>query len=388
MAGQKTTRLFRDARPLRELDARTRGGIEIASPWPGARGDGRRSGRSRVPGPTKGKVTGDTTIPEIDYTGEPAIDADGRLLIADRRTRALVAIDARADWNVLTSERLVAGRLPFLPKKREHACGISPVLLDGGHAVTLDGASVVLHRGADATLVEARGAPWVGGVGQLVHRTNDGLRAIALEPPHATYWEIKLARAPSQLAFAPQAHLLVLTAGAPDTLLHRFDLANGQPAAKITLPESTAPDLVVAEDGVVFVGVGAWVTAVDAEGGVRWRESGGGAPLALAAPDASVLLVGARDGARWRLRGHEVATGRLLWSHEDARFAGLPKIDGRGLAYLRQGDDLVAIDPKTGVAFPQRVALGESDWEFAFAGPGRIFVVRRSSSGTGFLVVE
>ncbi|HZV01463.1 MAG TPA: PQQ-binding-like beta-propeller repeat protein, partial [Planctomycetota bacterium] len=165
-------------------------------------------------------------------------------------------------------------------------------------------------------------------------------------------------------------------------------LANGQPVAKITLPESTAPDLVVAEDGVVFVGVGAWVTAVDAEGGVRWRESGGGAPLALAAPDASVLLVGARDGARWRLRGHEVATGRLLWSHEDARFAGLPKIDGRGLAYLRQGDDLVAIDPKTGVAFPQRVALGESDWEFAFAGPGRIFVVRRSSSGTGFLVVE
>jgi outer membrane protein assembly factor BamB len=87
-------------------------------------------------------------------------------------------------------------------------------------------------------------------------------------------------------------------------------------------------------------------------------------------------------------RGLEASSGRALWAQEEARFVGLPKVDARGIIYVRREDELVALDPRTGAVFSRRIPLGSSDWEFVFAGPGRVFVTRRAPTGTSLVVIE
>jgi hypothetical protein len=386
---RRTQKLLRDPRPLRDLDAATRGGVDPRSPWPGGRGDGRRSGRSIAQGITKAKVASHFTVPDVDVAGDIAVDEVGRLLVGEKRTRRLVYLTENGDERPLRSERELPGLIPWL-RKKAHAAGNSPLLLAEKMILSQDATNVYVHQGETVSVFETKSLPWVAGLRHLACLNDQvGVQAVALEPPHQKWWETKIGRKPSSMAIAHQAQLVVLTkSGLGDkAALHRFELANGHSLNTVVLDDADGTDVVIGIRGTAYVGLGRSLAAIDAEGTTLWRKKLEVTPVALAGEDGDVLIV-ATDPMKPSARAYDAPTGNELWVVDDTRLTGLPKIDARGLIYWRRADALVALDPKTG-AVAHEVAIGAGSWEFAFAGKNKILVARHAETGgTDLIVVE
>jgi hypothetical protein len=119
---------------------------------------------------------------------------------------------------------------------------------------------------------------------------------------------------------------------------------------------------------------------------------------------SSPALTPARIMARWSAAVPEltaalcpvvspmIATARVVRAlrglHEVVRIMRMKgKVDERGVLHWRREQELVALDPETGKAMVTAL-VGARYWDFAFAGGGRIVVLRHDMGAPELVVVE
>jgi hypothetical protein len=132
------------------------------------------------------------------------------------------------------------------------------------------------------------------------------------------------------------------------------------------------------EDGAHYLGLGGSVLAVSPDARTLWRFEQRGEPAALAGSDSQVLIV--VDPRSRAPIAFDRLTGEKLWQSRDQCLNGLPKVDARGVIYWRREEELVWLDPLTGDTVGSAL-VGEYSWEFAFAGEGRVYALRRAVRG-------
>jgi hypothetical protein len=359
-----------DADALVELDRLTRGGVDPSAPWPGERGDGRGSRRSRATGPARGGQVGRVRF-DIDGMSRPiAIDASTRVIVGGGWDPHHFVIDqegARPVWRSARGDPLLLpGTLVGIARTKERAFvqvidpprGISdlqvPCVVGLGHAVFAKG-----KQGIEARQLPSRDAP---------------LR-----------WAAPIPRSPADIVFGPGALVLVLTTsglGARGSF-HRFELASGRALPPVSLERLGSVDgkIVAGEDGTVYLGLGGSTVALDPEGKEKWRHESSGTLVALAGESADIVVVSEPQSlAPFAI---DARTGKELWRSRDACLNGTPKIDATGRIFWRREQELVAFEPRTGKIVYQAL-VGGGYWEFAFDGKGHTLAL---CHGTRELVI-
>ena len=389
---KKMERVLRDPRPLRELDATSRGGVSIRSPWPGGRGDGRRSGRSIAPGPATGKIAAQRTIPTMQTRGPFAVNESGRALAFDARKQTLTWISSDGETEALVCERQVKGFLPFLTKT-VHACGTAPILLAEKKVLTQDGNNLYVHVGPSVSLVETVGSPWIAGLGTIVMPGLErGLRAVELDAPHKHLWDLDVSRKTGGIAYSEGAQLVIVTCAdtAGRSSIRRHDIATNKAGETLVVEDAEGAEVVVGPGGVAYASFTRSLAAGDVNGQLLWRKPLESRPVALAGADSSVLICEAAKDSLTdvRMRAIDATNGNELWQSNDQKLVGHPKIDSRGFVYWRRGEDLLCLDPRTGVPV-FTLAVGDGEWDFAFSGKGHAIILKASLiGGTEFITIE
>ncbi len=353
---------------LVELDRLTRGGVDPTSPWPGGRGDGRRSSRSRAAGPTRGGQL-HRTILDLARASKRglAVTGDGRLLLV-------------AETQGEPGTSLVAAGAEGGIEKLGPTAADAPLRLVGFDLVhqTSGGEKGVFLHAVGAGIASVR-APWIAGLGHVVFApTVAKIEARQLPTRDAPLrWASVVPRRPACLALGPGAIVLVLSAGGLGArgTFHRFELATGQALPAISLERLGTVDgeVVAAEDGTVFLGLSSSTLALDAEGKTLWRHERSGVPVALAGEVADVVVVSEHDTLA--PRALDARTGAVLWESRDACLNARPKVDATGRIFWRREEELVAFDPRTG-AIVYQALVGGGVWDFAFDGRGHALALR------------
>jgi outer membrane protein assembly factor BamB len=361
-----------DHEALAELDRLTRGGVDPTSPWPGGRGDGRRSGRSLAPGPVRGGQVSRVPLVDVRLRRGLAVDRNGRVVFVDgsKGLERLLAVDAMGSIEEIGFAGSVQASGPLL------LAGMTVVSGPPDVGIRVVGAGV-------APII----APWIAGLGHYVFaKGKQGVEARQLPTRDAPLrWAKPIPRSAAAIALGPGAQVLVLTTsglGARGSFL-RFELATGSPLQNRSLERVGSVDgkIVAASDGSVFLGLGGSTLALDAEGNERWRHGASGFPAALAGPEEEVLLV--CEHGTYVPFALDVRTGAELWRSNDACLNDLPKIDASGRVFWRREQELVAFDPRSGAIVLQAL-VGPGMWDFAFDGKGNALVL---NYGTREIVV-
>ncbi|MEZ0229231.1 MAG: hypothetical protein ACAI25_11450, partial [Planctomycetota bacterium] len=352
---------------LVELDRITRGGVDPASPWPGGRGDGRRSARSRAEGPRRGGQVQRAIIDVSRARRGIAVDALGRVLVVAEAPGepGTVLVAASADGSI---------------EKLGPTGADAPLRLAGFdliHQTSGREKGVFLHA-MGAGIATVRG-PWIAGLGHVVFaKTVTSIEARQLPTRNAPLrWQRALPRRTACMALGPGAVVLVLSSsglGARGTF-HRFELGTGHalPAMSLERLGTVDGEIVAAEDGTVYLGLGGSTLALDAEGQPLWRHERSGTPVALAGEGADILVVSDHDTLA--PRALDARTGVMLWESRDACLNARPKVDATGRIFWRREQELIAFAPRTGEIVYQAL-VGAGIWDFAFDGRGHALALR------------
>jgi hypothetical protein len=367
------------------------GGRAIGAVWPSPRGDARCSGRANIEGPMRGRVAARIRLDLPRPVEGLAIDARGRAIVTSADSLLEVALD---------------GSLRQLAKLDRHSGRREVVLLPGGRVLLLGAtqALALIPRGtgqAGATALArvphragGRARAWAAGASGLLYAA--AAAAVVSWPIAEPAERRSLGFAPGDgdmgLAIAPGGDLVVAAEGDPRhgraALIERRDAA-GALRWSLALPPChfarghTNP--VVAPDGTAYLAFqGERVRGIDASGAPVFDAEYAGELVAFAGEGERLLLCRARHA----IAALDRVTGAPRWRRDDAFVGPLPKVDRRGVAYVRREDDLVALDPVGGEAIAEWPLVGRRQWDFAFAGPGVIWAFVREGDESALVVLE
>ncbi len=364
---------------LRAADELTRGGVDPDAPWPCARGDAWRTGRSRVVGPTRGEVVERRSLrvalePGVDF----AVDVRGRILAALAGSKQCAWIEDRST--------------PRIP-------GGEPLLLAQGAAAIertsrAYRSSVALHLQHPRGLVSSPGASVAFGPGHaIVLDADDRIRAVEIATGRDRWVRPapvggSLVGTPCQVARAPGAVFAELAGFALPPAGNHWEPASFQRVDLVTGAdqwtfgggeyEPEASFELAAPDGRTFFSIGDEVWALGPDRKNLWNAPCP-KPRALAGPDDRLLLVGSNHAV-------DAATGERAWSLRGPDLEAT-KVDARGFVYARRATELVSMDPRRGRTV-WKLGLRTRRWSFAFAPGGRIFVLRAVRNRTELIAVE